>query len=146
MLCHAKYLSGFPLSGWNSLDSSTENHRKIARIINHKCHYGCSDPSALVSTPDGRMEPESRTIENNDQLKHQRCSTDDPDQNLNQTLQRFKLAEQAKCQHQPKRQRKISVSIKISKVVARPVKSDCVTVQNMIYFSSGTTTTCALLQ
>ena len=31
---------------------------------------------------------------------------DDPDQNLNQTLQRFKLAEQAKCQHQPKRQRK----------------------------------------
>ena len=40
----------------------------------------------------------------------------------------------------------LNLKVNIGIIVARPVKSDCVTVQNMIYFPSGTTTTCALLQ
>ena len=92
----AKSLPGFDLPFWDAFNAAPVDLAEIAGIIDGE---GQNDGG---KAPHGReSEQEPRAIEDDDQLQHQRCTTDHPDNALHQQPQGRKAAHGAKAHEKP---------------------------------------------
>ena len=100
-LGHAQHLSGLVLSPWNRLYAATVDLRKVAGVIDGKCHQcGCKTGEK------GKVEEQSGTVVDDHNLQHQRGTSDNPDKRLDQPAQRGKTAHGAKADQQAQGQGK----------------------------------------
>ena len=89
-LRHTQHLAGFILTRCNGLNATTVDLRKIASIIQRKCHDGSRE-----SGQQRQVKHQTRAVEDHDQLQHQGCTTDYPHQALTEPLDGFKFFKKA---------------------------------------------------
>ncbi len=91
----AKDLSGFVLPHGNGLQTAAEDLGKVAGIVNDKS-YQSGKESASKAYPGRGSHKQPRTVIDDDQLKHERRSSYDPDKQSYGDLNDLNLAHGAK--------------------------------------------------
>src|SRR5699024_10240584 len=104
-LGHAEHEPRLFLPFRHSLDPTAVDLRKITGIVKDKRNGRRSEPSALASAPYIVLPDQYGHKITDQKLDHQRCSSDDPDDDLCKVTERFKPGHRSERDDQPQRDR-----------------------------------------
>ena len=104
-LCHAQHLTGLPLAYRHALNAALIDDGKITCVIDDKGDDAGRHTTVRKVTPDIVIEPFAGAVEDDDQLKHQRCTADDPHDDVEKPADRLTPAAQGKGDDKSQRKR-----------------------------------------